>query len=240
MSAPLLEVNSLTAGYGGGDIVKRVSLTLGEAEVLTVIGPNGAGKSTLIKAIAGVLRPRAGRVRIAGAEVTGLPASRVARHGVAYVPQEANVFRSLTVGENLEMGAWLEPGAERARRARVEDLFPILAERAPVRAGRLSGGERQMVALGMALMLQPRVLILDEPSAGLAPAMVGELLQTLRRVNEAGIAVLMVEQNAIQALELSHRGIVMAGGATRLDAPARELLDSREIGELYLGAGAAA
>lgn len=237
---PLLDVRDLTVGYGRGDIVKGVSLTMTADEVVTVIGPNGAGKSTLIKAVAGVLRPRAGRVWVDGTELTGQPASHVARYGLAYVPQEANVFRSLTVAENLAMGAWLAPSAARERRERVYTLFPVLRARAGVRAGKLSGGERQMAALGMALMLAPRVLVLDEPSAGLAPTMVGQMLDTVATVNAAGIAVLMVEQNAVRALQLSHRGIVLAGGEKRLDAPAQELLASRDVGDLYLGTGDAA
>ena len=240
MDGPLLDVHDLAVGYGRGDIVKDVSLTMTADEVVTVIGPNGAGKSTLIKAIAGVLRPRAGRVRVGGTDLTGRPASYVARYGLAYVPQEANVFRSLTVAENLAMGAWLAPSVARERRERVYTLFPVLRTRAGVRAGKLSGGERQMAALGMALMLAPRVLVLDEPSAGLAPAMVDQMLDTVSTVNATGIAVLMVEQNAVRALQLSHRGIVLAGGEKRLDAPAQELLTRRDVGDLYLGTGDAA
>jgi len=236
----VLAVESLHVGYGGGDIVAGVSLALAPGEILTVIGPNGAGKSTLIKALAGITPPRAGRVRLRGAETAGLPAHEVARLGLAYVPQEANVFRSLTVMENLEMGAWLAPARFAEGRDRVLALFPRLAERARVRAGRLSGGERQMAALAMALMLEPEVLLLDEPSAGLAPRMVGEMFETIARVNAAGVAVLMVEQNAIGALEMSHRGLVLASGRVRAEGAARALLDDPEMGALFLGRDAEA
>lgn len=231
----LLEVQDLAAGYGRGDIVENISLAVTGDEIITIIGPNGAGKSTLIKAIAGVVRPSRGGVRIVGRDATGLSASQIARHGLAYVPQEANVFRSLSVQENLEMGAWLHRRERAERLAFVLDLFPVLAERRGVRAGNLSGGQRQMVAFSMALMVAPRVLLLDEPSAGLAPKMVEEMFATVAKVNAQGIAVLMVEQNAIQALGISHRGIVMASGRVQLTDTADRLLDNEEVGELYLG-----
>jgi branched-chain amino acid transport system ATP-binding protein/neutral amino acid transport system ATP-binding protein len=231
----LLEVQDLAAGYGRGDIVENISLAVTGDEIITIIGPNGAGKSTLIKAIAGVVRPSRGGVRIVGRDATGLSASQIARHGLAYVPQEANVFRSLSVQENLEMGAWLHRRERAERLAFVLDLFPVLAERRGVRAGNLSGGQRQMVAFSMALMVAPRVLLLDEPSAGLSPKMVEEMFATVAKVNAQGIAVLMVEQNAIQALGISHRGIVMASGRVQLTDTADRLLDNEEVGELYLG-----
>ena len=233
-----LTVEDLHVGYGGGDIVAGLSFSLGAGEILTVIGPNGAGKSTAVKAVAGIVRPSAGRICVEGADIAGLPAPEVARRGLAYVPQEANVFRSLTVMENLEMGAWLAPAQFAEGRDRVLSLFPRLAERARVAAGRLSGGERQMTALAMALMLAPRVLALDEPSAGLAPRMVGEMFETIARINATGVSILMVEQNAIPALEMSHRGLVLAGGRLRACAPAQELLADQQVGELFLGRGA--
>jgi branched-chain amino acid transport system ATP-binding protein/neutral amino acid transport system ATP-binding protein len=232
------EVRGLAAGYGRGDIVEDISLTVEGNEIVTIIGPNGAGKSTLIKAIAGVVRPSRGAVRISGQDVAGLSASQIAHHGLAYVPQEANVFRSLSVQENLEMGAWLHRRERAERLAYVLDLFPVLAERRGVRAGNLSGGQRQMVAFSMALMVAPRVLLLDEPSAGLSPKMVEEMFATVVRVNAQGIAVLMVEQNAIQALGISHRGIVMASGREQLSDTSDRLLDNEEVGELYLGSRA--
>ena len=233
--AALLEVRNLAAGYGRGNIVEEISLAVEAGQIVTLIGPNGAGKSTLIKALAGVVRPSAGAVRIAERDVAGLSASRIAHHGLAYVPQETNIFRSLAVRENLEMGAWLHR-RERARRlAYVFDLFPILTERRAVRAGSLSGGQRQMVAFSMALMVEPRALLLDEPSAGLSPRMVEEMFETVTEVNRQGVAILMVEQNAIQALGISHCGIVMASGRVQLADAADRLLDNKEVGELYLG-----
>ncbi len=235
MSQALLTVEGVSSGYGKGDIIHDVNLTVAAGEIVTVIGPNGAGKSTLVKTIAGVVRRRAGTIAVEGTEIGGLPASEVARHGVAYVPQEANVFRSLSVFENLEMGAWTLPAQQAERRALVFDLFPALVERQRVRAGNLSGGQRQMVAFGMAMMVEPRLLLLDEPSAGLSPKMVEQMFATVRRVNESGLAVLMVEQNAIQALRISDRGVVMAGGAIQMSDAAGALLENTQVGELYLG-----
>lgn len=231
----LLEVRDLAAGYGRGDIVQEVSLAVEGSEIVTIIGPNGAGKSTLIKALAGVVRPSTGAVRIAGRDVAGLSASRIAHCGLAYVPQEANIFRSLTVQENLEMGAWLHRRERADRLAYVFGLFPALTQRRGVRAGNLSGGQRQMVAFSMALMVEPQVLLLDEPSAGLSPKMVEEMFETVAEVNRRGIAVLMVEQNAVRALGISHRGIVMASGRVQLSDAADRLLANEEVGALYLG-----
>ncbi|MFQ5774955.1 MAG: ABC transporter ATP-binding protein [Kiloniellaceae bacterium] len=236
MSEAVLTVENVSSGYGKGDIVRGVSLTVGPGEIVTVIGPNGAGKSTLIKTIAGVVRRRAGSIAVGGAQIGGLSASEVARRGVAYVPQEANVFRSLTVLENLEMGAWILPARQAERRNLVFELFPALTERRNVRAGSLSGGQRQMVAFGMPMMVEPRLLLLDEPSAGLSPKMVEEMFAIVQRVNKAGIAVLMVEQNAMRALRISTHGIVMTGGQVLLADSAPALLENRQVGELYLGA----
>lgn len=235
MTEPLLKVEGLFAGYGKGDIIKDVTFDLADGSITTIIGPNGAGKSTLIKVLAGVVRPRLGHVRVDGEDLTGLPANKMTKRGVAYVPQEANVFRTLTVRENLDMGAWTAIEARQERMERVYELFPVLRERAAVRAGNLSGGQRQMAAFGMALMVAPKLLLLDEPSAGLSPKMVGQMFETVQRVNAIGVGVLMVEQNAIQGLGIANRGIVMAAGEIKLNLPAAELLDNAEVGELYLG-----
>lgn len=235
MPEPVLAVTGLFAGYGRGDIVHGAALEVGPQEIVTIIGPNGAGKSTLLKAIAGVVRPRAGRVMVGARDLSGLAASEVARAGVAYVPQEANVFRTMTVAENLELGAWTDRSQYRERLGMVEGIFPVLRDKARVRAGLLSGGQRQMVAFAMALMVKPIVLLLDEPSAGLAPAMVDQMLATIEAVNGAGVAILMVEQNAKQALAVSHRGIVMSGGRVATEGAAATLAADRAIGELYLG-----
>ncbi len=231
----LLEVAGLTAGYGRGDIVQGINLSVGAGEIATIIGPNGAGKSTAVKSVAGVVRPRLGSVRVDGAEIAGMAASEIARRGVAFVPQEANVFRQLTVAENLEIGAWTDRSRIAERRERVLALFPDLARLFRVRAGHLSGGQRQMVAFGMAMMVEPRVLLLDEPSAGLSPVMAGQMFATILSVNAAGVAILMVEQNAIQALRISHRGYVMASGRIALADTAACILESAEVAHLYLG-----
>jgi len=237
VSPPVLEVKGVVSGYGRGDIVKGVDLAVGRGEIVTVIGPNGAGKSTMIKTVAGVVPLRAGTIAVAGKVISGLRASEIARSGVAYVPQEANVFRTLTVRENLEMGAWVLPEKRAERLELVYGFFPVLRERQRQRAGNLSGGQRQMVALAMALMVDPTALLLDEPSAGLSPKLVEEMFQIIARINRAGVSVLMVEQNAIQALKMSDRGYVLAGGRVRLADRAAALLDNAEIAALYLGVG---
>ena len=235
MPETVLSVAGLSSGYGKTVICQEVSLDLWAGQIICIIGPNGAGKSTLLKTIAGVVRPISGSVRIAGRETAGLPASVIARSGMAYVPQEANVFRQLTTHENLTMGAWSDPGRAEAARARVYGMFPDLEPLRRVRAGNLSGGQRQMVAFGMAMMLEPRVLLLDEPSAGLSPLMVRQMFDIVRRVNAEGVTILMVEQNAIEGLRIAHRGVVMAAGRVALEDTAEALLNSNEVSELYLG-----
>jgi ABC-type branched-subunit amino acid transport system ATPase component len=235
VSEPILIVQDLRSGYERTVICDEISLQVEAGEITCIIGPNGAGKSTLLKTIAGVIPAMAGSIRIAESEIASLPPAQVARSGMAYVPQEANVFRALTTHENLTMGCWIDETRTRAARDKIYEMFPDLKSLAKVPAGNLSGGQRQMVAFGMALMLEPRVLLLDEPSAGLSPLMVGEMFDTVRRVNESGVAILMVEQNAVQGLRTAHNGIVMASGRIVMNAPATELLDSKDVSELYLG-----
>ncbi|MET4129779.1 ABC transporter ATP-binding protein [Roseovarius sp. MBR-6] len=235
MPETVLSVADLSSGYGKAVICQDVSLALCAGQITCIIGPNGAGKSTLLKTIAGVVRPISGSVRITGREIAGLPASVIARSGMAYVPQEANVFRQLTTHENLTMGAWTDPGRAADACARVYAMFPDLEPLRRVRAGNLSGGQRQMVAFGMAMMLEPRVLLLDEPSAGLSPLMVRQMFDIVRRVNGDGVAILMVEQNAIEGLRIAHRGVVMAAGRVALEGSAESLLTSSDVSELYLG-----
>ncbi|MBO6815865.1 MAG: ABC transporter ATP-binding protein [Rhizobiaceae bacterium] len=235
MPEVLLETRELTSGYGKAVICSDVSLKVAAGEITCIIGPNGAGKSTLLKTIAGVLPPIDGQIEVAGRNVTGQSAAEVARSGMAYVPQEANVFRQMTTHENLAMGGWIDEQRTNAARDEVYEMFPDLVPLKHVRAGDLSGGQRQMVAFGMALMLSPRILLLDEPSAGLSPLMVGQMFDTVVRVNGQGVAILMVEQNAIQGLKISHRGIVMAGGQIAMEGAASDLLESKSVSELYLG-----
>jgi ABC-type branched-subunit amino acid transport system ATPase component len=233
--APALAAHSITSGYGEVPVVRDVSIRLGQDEIVTIIGPNGAGKSTLLKALFGFLPAWQGRVSLAGDDVTGLPPEKLVRRGLAYVPQTENVFPSLTIRENLAMGGFTRADGVEDRITWVFDLFPVLAERPRERAGRLSGGQRQTLALGRALMLEPAVLLLDEPSASLSPRMVETVFASVIEINRHGTAVLMVEQNARQALGISHRGYVLANGENRLEGFAQELLGSDDVRRLYLG-----
>jgi ABC-type branched-subunit amino acid transport system ATPase component len=232
---PLLEVRDLAAGYGDTDILRGLSLEVGDGELIAVIGPNGAGKSTLLKTLAGLVRPRGGRITLGGADVTGAGTRRIVEGGLCYVPQEANVFASLTVWENLAIGAWMAAGALDDRARQVVELFPILAQRRRARAGTLSGGERQMLAMAMALMVEPRLLLLDEPSAGLAPALQRLVFDRVREINARGLGILLVEQNARESLALCHRAYVLAMGQVRAEGPGPVLRDDPEIRRLYLG-----
>jgi ABC-type branched-subunit amino acid transport system ATPase component len=232
---PMLVAEGLVAGYTAEvDILTGVSLEVAEGEIATVIGPNGAGKSTLIKTIFGLLRPRAGKVTLRGEDLTGLEPHVITRRGMSYVPQLDNIFPSLSVEENLEMGS-LERHSTRERIARMYELFPRLGERKTQEAGTMSGGERQMLAMARALMPKPHVLLLDEPSAGLAPAFVESTFEQVREINEAGVTVVMVEQNAKRALAMSDRGYVLDLGQNRFQGAGRELLDDPKVAELYLG-----
>jgi ABC-type branched-subunit amino acid transport system ATPase component len=231
----LLAVEQLTAGYGEVDVLTDVSVRVEGGEIVTLIGPNGAGKSTLLKAVVGLLPPRGGRVRFAGADLAGLRPNAVARQGIGYVPQTQNVFPSLTVLENLEMGGYLLDDPLEGALEEVFAHFPGLRDRRRQRAGTLSGGERQMVAIGMALMVKPRLLLLDEPSAGLAPAVVEALFAKVRAINAAGVAILMVEQNAREALGFSDRGYVLVMGRNRREGPGPSLAEDSEVRVAFLG-----
>jgi branched-chain amino acid transport system ATP-binding protein len=231
----LLEASHMVGGYGGADILHGVSLRVASDEIVVIIGPNGAGKSTAMKAVFGLVRLRQGSVRFEGAEITNLRPDRVVRRGLCYVPQERNVFPSLSVYENLEMGAFIRSDDIGPELARVYEVFPALKERRGARAGDLSGGQRQMVAIGRALMLKPRVLMLDEPTAGLSPRMIELIFDRIREINRHGIGVLMVEQNAKLALSFAHRGYVLAMGQNRYEDTGPRLLANREVAEMFLG-----
>jgi ABC-type branched-subunit amino acid transport system ATPase component len=231
----LLEISDLSAGYGEHEILRGLSLHVGEGELVAVIGPNGAGKSTLLKTLAGLVRPRAGRIVLDGADVTGVATRRIVASGLCYVPQEANVFSSLSVWENLTIGAWTAPRALNERARAVVELFPALAARRRARAGTLSGGERQMLAMAMALMVEPRLLLLDEPSAGLAPALQRLVFDRIREINARGLGILLVEQNARESLALCQRAYVLAMGRVRAEGSGQALADDPEIRRLYLG-----
>ncbi len=231
----VLQATDLTAGYAEIEILHGVSLRVEASEIVAVIGPNGAGKSTLLKAIFGIIPRRAGRVELADEDVTGLGPDRVVTKGMSYVPQTENVFPSLTIDENLEMAAYVSRNGLREHRERVYTMFPDLASRPRERASRLSGGQRQMLALARALMLDPRVLLLDEPSASLSPKMVEVIFEKIGEINRSGTAILLVEQNAREALSFSHRGYVLAMGENRLEGEAKSLLNDKEVARLYLG-----
>jgi neutral amino acid transport system ATP-binding protein len=218
------------------DIINGVDLTVRAGEIVTIVGPNGAGKSTLVKAIVGLLRPRAGRILLRGEEVTGAPPHTIVAKGIGYVPQRENVFPSMTVDENLELGVVVRPNADvRARVGAMFDLFPRLAERRRQVAGTLSGGERQMLAMARTLMAEPEVLLLDEPSAGLSPIFVDVIFDRIAEINRGGMTILMVEQNARRALAMSHRGYVLDLGRNRFAGRGDELLHDPKVVDLYLG-----
>ncbi|HLH26041.1 MAG TPA: ABC transporter ATP-binding protein [Chloroflexota bacterium] len=227
----------LRAGYGEIDVLQQVSVEVRRGELVSLIGPNGAGKSTVLKTIMGFLRPRAGRVVFDGQDVTGWRPDRVVRRGLAYVPQGRIVFQQMTVQENLEMGAFAVADGARARATleRMYTLFPRLAERRAQRAGTMSGGEQQMLAIARGLMIEPRALLLDEPSLGLSPLFVDLVFDKIAELRAAGMTLLMVEQNAARALELSDRGYVLELGRNRFEGPGPALLADPRVRQLYLG-----
>jgi len=236
---PVLRAEHLVGGYVPEvDILRGCDLTAADGEIVVVVGPNGAGKSTLIKAIFGLITPREGRVYLRDADITGTPANRINGLGMSYVPQVNNVFPSLTIHENLQMGAAKRRKGMDARIEEMYELFPRLRERRRNRAEGLSGGERQMLAVARALMPQPSVLLLDEPSAGLAPKAVAEVFETVKRVNDSGVTIVMIEQNARAALAIANRGYVLEGGQNRFTGRGVDLLNDPHVAELYLGGAA--
>jgi branched-chain amino acid transport system ATP-binding protein len=237
---PVLRVNEVVAGYVPEvNILDNASIEVRRGEIVSIVGPNGAGKSTLVKTIVGLVPPRAGAVELAGRSLVGMAPNRIARLGVGYVAQVRNVFRTLTVEENLQIGTYLTAARADARRATesVLELFPRLAERRRQPAGVLSGGERQMLAMARALVGAPRLLLLDEPSAGLSPSFVDAVFEKIEEISATGVTVLMVEQNATRALAMSHRGYVLDLGRVRFEGPGQQLLGDPNVHELYLGGG---
>ncbi len=235
-STPVIESREVVAGYVPEvNILNGCNLVVNPGEFIGIIGPNGAGKSTLLKAVLGLVNIRSGSVLLNGEDITGQKAHKLVERGVGFVPQTRNVFPSLTVIENLEMGCFLRPSVFGKRLDFVLGLFPRLAERRDQRTGNLSGGERQMVAMGRALMLDPKVLLLDEPSAGLSPALQDQVFVQCRDINASGVAILMVEQNARRCLQVCHRGYVLDQGRNAYTGTGRELLADPKVIELYLG-----
>lgn len=230
-----LEILDVYGGYGEADILNGVTLRVDPGEIVVVVGPNGAGKSTVMKAVFGLVQIRKGDIRFGGDTVVGLKTEAIVRRGISYVPQVDNVFPSLTVEENLDMGAFIRNDDYSANLDRVYELFPPLKERRRQPAGTLSGGQRQMVAMGRALMVDPKLLLLDEPTAGLSPKFVDEILSLVKEINDGGVGLLIVEQNAKNALELAHRGYVLAMGRNRHEDTGRGLLADKRIAEMFLG-----
>ncbi len=232
----LLQVENVFAGYVPGlDILQGINLKLFAGEIIAIIGPNGAGKSTLAKAICGLLSPHTGSIVWRGQNIGGYKPNEIVTQGVCYVPQLANVFRSLTVEENLEMGAFIRDTPLGDLKSKIYTTFPRLADRRRQQAGTLSGGERQMLAMGRAMMLEPGLLILDEPSAALSPILVDDILAKIREINAEGTSIILVEQNARKALAMSDRGYVLDSGRDRFEGPGPQLLDDPKVGALYLG-----
>jgi branched-chain amino acid transport system ATP-binding protein len=233
---PVVFVDTVDAGYLPGiNILNGCSLTANQGELIGIIGPNGAGKSTLLKAIFGQVNIRSGKIMLKGEDITGLKANKLVEKGVAFVPQTNNVFPSLTIEENLEMGVFQNPKSFKERFEFVTGIFPDLGKRRSQRAGSLSGGERQMVAMGRALMIDPSVLLLDEPSAGLSPVRQDETFIRVKEVNAAGVTVIMVEQNARRCLQICDRAYVLDQGKDAYTGTGRDLLNDPKMVELYLG-----
>ena len=232
----ILQAENITAGYTTEvNILTDVNIRLETGQIVSVIGPNGAGKSTLLKTIFGILKPSNGKIRLKHEDITGIKPDKVAQKGISYVPQVDNVFPSLTIQENLEMGAFIREDDYSPRLNEIYELFPVLGERKKQKAGQLSGGQRQMVAMGRALMVDPQVLLLDEPSAGLAPNLVEMIFRKISDINKTGVSMIIVEQNAREALKMADHGYVLAMGRNVLDDTGEALLTNEEVGRLYLG-----
>ncbi|MCZ7659293.1 MAG: ABC transporter ATP-binding protein [Xanthobacteraceae bacterium] len=232
----MLAVEALVAGYGAAEeILKGASLHVEPGEIVSIIGPNGAGKSTFLKAVAGLLQPRAGTIRFAGTDVTRRDPQRRARAGISFVPQERNVFGSLTVAENLEISGYLDPAGAQGRAARLYERYPVLAEKRRALARTLSGGQRQILAMAMGLMTEPKLMLLDEPTAGLSPKAADDLFDAVVNLNRGGLPILMVEQHAVEALAVSTRGYVFVAGRESAEGAGPALASDPEIRRLFLG-----
>ncbi|MBE0461918.1 MAG: ABC transporter ATP-binding protein [Halomonadaceae bacterium] len=234
-TTPLLEARDVHGGYGSMNILNGVNMTLNANEVGVIVGPNGAGKSTMLKAVFGLLHVNQGEILLNGQPIHNLPTNKLVERGMGFVPQEKNVFPSLTVKENLEMGAYLKPQNVKRMLEQVYAFFPPLVEKRHQPAGELSGGQRQMVAMGRALMAEPSLLLLDEPTAGLSPLYMNEIFDRVKQINAAGVGILMVEQNAKQALAIADKGFVLAAGQNRFTDTGAALLADPDVAKSFLG-----
>lgn len=236
-SGAFVRFEGVVAGYGGGDVLKGVTFDVPKGGVTCIVGPNGSGKSTLLKTVSGLVRPRLGEIWFKGTQLVGLSPKEILRLGVVQVPQNHSLFREMTVHENVELGAFLVKDKKviAERMATIREMFPIVAERAKDKAGSLSGGQQRLVEFARCLMLEPELVVLDEPSMGLDPKTLRSMFHTIKMMNSAGRTVLLVEQNARQALRMSHFGVVLENGQVRLSGTGADVLSNPEIGALYLG-----
>jgi ABC-type branched-subunit amino acid transport system ATPase component len=230
----ILTVDNVVSGYGSMEVLHHVSLEVEKGQIVTLLGPNGSGKTTLLRTVFGVITPKEGKVYYKGEDVSEVHAEQMPHLGMAYVPQEENIFPNLTIQENLEMGAFIRTDNWLPRIEEVFELFPDIAGRRKSRAGELSGGMRQMLAIGRALMLNPELLLLDEPSTGLAPVLVDAIFERISELNKQGVTILLVEQNA-QALKCAEKAYILEGGEKKAEGSAKDLMADEEIGKLYLG-----
>jgi len=230
----ILQLQNITSGYGSMEVLHDVSLEVEEKQIVSLLGPNGSGKTTVLRTIFGVIHPWQGSILYKGEDISGTPPEKTARLGICYVPQEGNIFPNLTVRENLEMGAYLRSDDIRHTMEEVFEFFPALTDRRRSRAGELSGGMRQMLAIGRAMMMHPELLMLDEPSTGLAPNLVDQIFENIRDLNKTGMTVFLVEQNA-QALNCSDHSYILEGGEKRAEGKASDLARDKDIGRMYLG-----
>ena len=237
MSIPkyVMHVKNLFAGYGETEILHGVDINISDGEIVCIIGPNGAGKSTVLKAILGQINVTQGSIHLSEEDILSISTSQIIKKGISYVPQTNNVFVSLSVEENLEMGAWVNPDDTQVKLNEMYELFPDLGDKRKQPAGSLSGGQRQMVAMAKSLMVEAKILLLDEPTAGLSPKYRAEIFSTIKKINRSGVPILMVEQNAKQALGVSDRGYILVDGSNRHDGTGKELLEDKEVARLFLG-----